>query len=233
MITAAQNNVLQCSLCSVKSCAIETLTTSEILNMEDRTYQANYQRGEMIRKQETPVDSLIYLRSGYIKEFLSHRNSADQVVQIIKPKSYIGLMGMCLESFSLYSYEAITETELCFIEKETFSKLISSNGNFAKQILIELSNESLKNHHRFLSLNKTQTFGKVAGLLLYLSDQVFEKESFELWLSRTELAQMIGTTRESVTRALSYFQEEEIIEYNKSMITIKEADRLSDISVKG
>lgn len=226
-------NQFACVSCTVGSCALETLKKHELEAMESRTCQANFQRGEIIRKQQTPVNDLIYLRSGYVKEFVKHESTADQVIQIINPKSYIGLMGICINTDSLYSYQAITDVELCFIDKDTFGNLITHNGNFAREILVTLSEESINNHHRFLSLNKTQLFGKVASLLLYLSEQVYKQGHYDLFLSRTELSQMIASTRESVTRALQWFHREGIIELNKNSIYIKDLKRLSDISKKG
>lgn len=226
---------IRCTSCSYSSCALEKLAIHELEKMETTTYQSSFSRGEMIRKQDTPYNSIIYLRKGYIKEYLYHDNSADQVIQIIKPMSYIGLMGVYsnANATSLYSYKAITDVELCFIDKPTFSDLVTGNGAFASEILYALSEESMKNHHRFLSLNKNQTYGKVAGLLLYLSENVFEDSKFEIWLSRTEMAQMIASTRESVTRALGWFQKENLINLNRNKISIIDSARLSRISEKG
>ncbi|MCF8225080.1 MAG: Crp/Fnr family transcriptional regulator [Bacteroidales bacterium] len=227
------NETISCSTCLVGSCALETLTRNELVNMEAHTYQTTFRRGEVLRKQETPVESLIYLRSGYIKEFISHENTSDQVVQIVKPRFYIGLLGLCTNSASLYSYQSVTDADVCFIDKGTFSKLIAGNGNFAREILVSLSRESIKNHKRFLSLNKTQSFGKVASLLMYLSEEVYESNSFELWLSRAELGQMIASTRESVTRALRYFHNEGIIRMLKNHISIQNQERLTEFAKRG
>lgn len=224
---------LNCTDCEFSSCALETLSMPELSNLESKTYQTSFSRGETIRKQNTPVNTLIYLRSGYIKEYIRHDFSDDQVIQIISPRAYIGLMGICTNTRSLYSYEAITNVEVCFIDKEMFSDLVSGNGRFAKEILIALSKETENNNQRFLKLNKSQTFGRVASLLLYLSEQVYRENEFELWLSRTEMAQMIASTRESVTRALRWFHHEKIIEMNRNHISIIDLERLTGISVKG
>ncbi len=224
---------LICSNCTVGSCAIYTLSQGELKNMETDTYQTRFRKGEILRKQDTPLDSLIYLRQGYVKEFVRHQHVADQVIQLIKPRSYIGLQMLCTNTSSVFSYQAITDVEVCFIEKETFSRLIRGNGNFAREILISLSHESMSNHKRFLSLNQTQTFGKVAGLLIYLSEEVYESFEFDLQLKRAELAQMVASTRESVTRALKWFHNEGIITLEKNRLVIEQKERLSEIAKRG
>ncbi len=225
--------LIACDICTVGSCAIYTLSSEELKRMESNKYQINFKKGELLRKQDTPMEFVIYLRSGYVKEFMKHDKLPDQVIQLIKPRSYIGLQGACTSSASIFSYQAITDAEVCFIEKSTFSNLIRGNGNFAREILIALSNETVSNHKRFLSLNQTQIFGKVAGLMIYLSEEVYENNVFELHLTRAELAQMVAVTRESVTRAMKWFHNEGIINMEKQLITIKDESRLYEIAKRG
>lgn len=227
------NSDKKCSNCTVGSCALYTLSKAEVLNMEDQTHQIKFYKGEILRKQDTPLDSIIYLRYGYVKEYMSHDSLSDQVIQLIKPRSYIGLQGLSNNTASVFSYQAITDVDVCFIEKSIFNSLVKGNGNFAREILISLSQEYLSNQKRFLSLNQTQIFGKVAGLLIYLSEEVYENSIFDIHLKRTELAQMVASTRESVTRTLKWFHNEGIILMDKNMIKIEDWKRLSEIAKRG
>jgi CRP-like cAMP-binding protein len=222
-----------CRECTVASCAIETLTEDELRAIQNERHKTSFKKGEIIQKQGAPLDSVIYLRKGYVKEYMCYDTVADQVVQLIKPRSYIGLQGLYTNTTSVFSYQATTDTEVCFIEKTIFSDIIRTNGNFAREILIALSQESIRNHKRFLSLNQTQSFGKVAGLIIYLAEEVYGKDTFELQLKRAELGQMIASTRESVTRALKWFQNEGIITLEKNRIKIDQMERLADIAKRG
>ena len=222
-----------CSNCTLGSCAISMLSDDELGEMERNASQAGFRKGEIIRQQDAPMDSVIYLRQGYVKEFIRHHSVADQVIQLIRPRSYIGLQMLYTNTVSAFAYQSITDVEVCFIEKNTFSGLIRRNGNFAGEILTSLSHESMSNHKRFLSLNQTQTFGKVAGLLVYLSEEVYENSEFELQLKRAELAQMVASTRESVTRALKWFHNEGIIFMHKNLLVIEQKDRLLEIAKRG
>ncbi len=224
---------VKCSSCTLGSCAIYTLSSNELEDMELNTCQAGYSKGEIITKQGTPLNSVIYLRSGFVKEFMWHESVADQVIQLIKPRSYIGLKGLYTNSSSVFSYQAITNVEVCFIEKEVFGRIVRGNGNFGQEILIALSKESISNHKRFLNLNQKQIFGKVAGLIIYLSEEVYESSLFELHLKRAELAHMIASTRESVTRALKWFHNEGIIQMKKNTVSIEQMERLSEIAKRG
>lgn len=222
-----------CVGCEVGSCALITLKSSELEHMGTKAYHAEFRQGEIIRKQETPLDSIIYVRSGFVKEYISYPNAPDQVIQIIKPRTYIGLQGIGNNPLSIFSYQSITRTEICFIERSVFRELIRGNGSFAEQLLISLGQESVNNHKRFLSLNQTQTFGKVAGLLLYFSEEIYNHNTFNLYLKRAELAQMVASTRESVTRVLRWMHNEGLISMDKNMISILDKPRLEELAKKG
>ncbi len=201
--------------------------------MEKHTNQTDMHSGDLLLRQETPFHSIIYLRFGYLKEFVINNNGPDQIVQMIKPRSYIGLQSLFSNKVSAFSYQAISDVELCYIEQDTFNILIRENGDFAREILISLSNEMLNNQKRILGLNQKQIFGKVADAVLYMSEQIYENKEFDLMMSRTEIAQMIASTRESVTKALLWFHQEGMIDMHKNRLKIIDVTRLRDISKKG
>lgn len=223
----------KCSNCTIGSCALPTLTKSQVKEMENHTLQTSFKKGEILRRQAAPLPNIIYLRKGYVKEFVSHENNPDQVIQLIKPQSYIGLQGLCTNTSSVFSYQAITNIEVCYIEKETFGSLIKENGLFAREILIALSHESLSNQKRFLGLNQKQIYGKVAGLILYLCEEVYESSEFNLHVNRIELSQMIACTRESVTKALIWFRKEKLISMEKNHIKILDKSRIEEMAIRG
>lgn len=225
--------LISCATCDKASCALLTLTKSEVSKMEEQTNNTSMNAGDLLLRQHTPFQSIIYLRDGYVKEFVINENSPDQIVQLIKPRSYIGLQSLFTDEVSAFSYKAITDIEVCYIQSDTFNSLIKENGDFAREILIAVSNETLNNQKRILGLNQKQIFGKVADIIIYLSQQVYETDKFDLHLSRSELSQMIASTRESVTRALLWFHQEGMIRMNKSKLEILNIKRLTEISKKG
>lgn len=222
-----------CINCNKASCALLTLTKNEVMKMEAHTNSTSMNTGDLLIRQQTPFHSIIYLREGYVKEFVINENSPDQIVQLIKPRSYIGLQSLFSDEVSAFSYKAISNIEVCYIQSGTFNSLIRGNGNFARKILFAVSNETLNNQKRILGLNQKQIFGKVADIIIYLSHQVYESDKFDLHLTRSELSQMIASTRESVTRALLWFQQEGMIRINKNKLEVLDIKRLTEISKKG
>jgi CRP/FNR family transcriptional regulator len=75
--------------------------------------------------------------------------------------------------------------------------------------------------------------GRLAEVLLYFADEIFNKDDFEMLLSRQELGEMTNMAKESAVRILKEFEESGIIQSNSSGIKILDKEKLNLISEKG
>jgi CRP-like cAMP-binding protein len=176
---------------------------------------------------------IVYLRNGLVMEYKKGENGREQILQIIKSRSYLGLHSLFGDQVNHYSYRALENIKVCYIDVEAFKKLVRNNGDFAYEILVSVSQESLNSHHRFLNINAKQTYGKVADALLYFSQVIFESNQIELPLTRDEFGSLVGITRESTTRALTKFQKEGFIQLSGQRIEILQPGQLEKISKTG
>ena len=116
---------------------------------------------------------------------------------------------------------------------KVFINLVRHNGEFAQQILISVSKDSLINFNRFINQSPKKIYGRVADAILYFANIIFEKNCFDLPFSRQEFADLIGLSRENTTRVLIKFKDEGIISINGKNITITNLQLLEEISLKG
>jgi CRP/FNR family transcriptional regulator len=86
---------------------------------------------------------------------------------------------------------------------------------------------------RLVNNVQQQLPGRLANTLLYFKNQVYQKKTFSLNLTKSELASLIGTSRESVTRQLKEFQEAGFIESENKFITILDEKKLEEVKNKG
>ncbi len=99
----------------------------------------------------------------------------------------------------------------CFLDMAIFRNFIYTNGEFAYQIIIELSKTQLQNMHSCINSIQRQTIGNVAQCILSFAKDIYGSNSFTLPISRQDLGEMAGTTRESASRILSELNNENII----------------------
>lgn len=221
-----------CEVCTDKSCAVQMLNSTELVLLSDNYHETTFQKGEIILSEGSSASYIVYLRRGLVKEF-SRGDMNEYILQIVKPKSYLGLHSIFTDKINHYSYMALTDVVVCYIQLPVFSQFIQENGKFSFEILSSVCNDSLQNYHRFIDQHQKKIFGKVADALLYFANVIFKSESFQLPLSRKEIANMIGTSRESVSKQICGFEADNILKVNGRSITILDIERLKQISKVG
>jgi CRP-like cAMP-binding protein len=224
---------VRCADCSDKSCATAVLNSHEMDAIFLNRHTAEVRRGTNILIEGSPTSHIIYLRSGLIKEYLQRPGKQDQIIQIILPHAYLGLTSLFGDKVNHYSYSALTDLRICYIDIEVFTGLVKSNGLFAYEILTSVGRDSLTSFHRFINMTNKHVYGRMADALVYFSKVIFSAPDFQIPLSRTEIADMIGTTRETTGRALSKFKGDGLIELHGKSIRILDMAKLETISRYG
>jgi len=223
----------KCHTCRDKSCATEKLGIEELDLINEHRYISDITKHTNILNSGSPISHIIYLRSGLVKEYVISKEGKEQILQIILPHTYLGLASLFGDRINHFSYSALTNLKVCYIETDVFTNMIKSNGNFAFEILSSVSRESLYNFHRFINQSNKKTFGRMADMLLYFSRVVFSSNKFQIPLTRQEIAEMIGTSRESTGRVLSKFKDDGIISLSGKKIKINDIRKLERISRLG
>lgn len=224
---------VNCLECTDKSCAVSVLNNNELEILSGNSSEIFLKRGELLYKEGSLSSNIIYLKSGLVKEFTTGINNKEQIIQIIKSHSYLGLSSMFGNKMSMYSYSVLDDAKICYIDSEVFKNLIQTNGKFSYEILVSVCRENINNYHRCLNKSIKQMYGRFADALIYFSSVIYESDEFELPVTQTELAALIGATRESITRMFTKFKNEKIIDVENRKVKILKPDLLQNISRKG
>ncbi len=222
----------KCKDCTEKSIASKCLNKREFEILETNSVEVNFKKGDVIFKQEALTLNVAYLKKGLVKLHIKGHNR-DKILRIVKAPSYLGIPTTFGDRINHFSATALEETSVCFIDAVHFKNFILSNGRFAYEIIVDICKNELTDYQRYLSHDYKQVPGRLAETILCLSDKIFENPTFNIPLNRSEIGDLIGTTRESVSRVLNEFNNEKIIEINASEIKIVNRKLLEDISEKG
>ena len=171
-----------------------------------------YKKGEVICKRGSLATHIIFLESGLAKIFLEDGVNT-LVLKILPEKNLIGLATVSDEINTFeYSVMAYVDSVIRQIEINVFKKLLKQNAAFAKEVIDIISANSVQIYSRFFCLTHKQSFGRLADIILCLSDRVFKSDAFELPLSRKDLAELSGLSAENVIRMLKKFREEGLVD---------------------
>jgi len=224
---------LKCSRCDDKSCASQVLNIQELATLSLNCCESSFVRNETIVKEGSFTSHIIYLRSGLVKEFSKDERGQEHILQIVKSHAYLGLPSLFGNRINQYSYTALTDVKVCFIEMNVYKQMILENGRFSYEILATICRESLNNYSRLVGKQQKQLGGKIADTLLYFSKSIFNSEKFYLPLNRNEIAYLIGASRESVTKQLNEFVDDGLIQLEGRKMELLDMAKLEKISKFG
>jgi CRP/FNR family transcriptional regulator, polysaccharide utilization system transcription regulator len=211
----------------------ELLTAEEKELIDTQTLLVHYKKGEMICKQGSFASNIMYLEKGLVKIYLEG-NPKDLILNITPEKNLLGLQALYEGNNTfLYSISTYTDSLVRIIDIQIFKKLLKLNALFAFRIINILNESTSQSYSRFFSLTQKQLHGRLADILLCLSRKIFNAESFELPLSRSDLSELTSMSTESVIRIMKDFKDDGIIDINNKSITLLDIPRLENISAKG
>ncbi len=221
-----------CSICLLKSEVVKDLDTSELNTLGKSCVEAVFKKGETIFKQNALSSNIIYLQTGLVKLMIEGPQRI-QILRLKKAPCYLGLPTTMGDKINNYSAVAIEPVSACFIDINVFKNLLRINPDFSYEIIIELCKNELKQFHRCVKLVQNEIYGRLAGNLLYFADEIYQSQEYKLPLSRSEIADMVCTSRETVSRILNSLAKDGIISISGKQIKILNKSLLEKISEKG
>jgi CRP-like cAMP-binding protein len=227
------NLINSCETCTRRWKNFEHLTKDQIVLVNENRYEATFKPGEIMLKQGSPTSNALFMANGMAKTYIEGINGKNFIMNIALPGRLIMGPGAYVNSRHTYSVAAITSVQACFISFEIFKQLVRINGAFAESLLEDISMKSLKSHIRMVNLAQKRMSGRLAEILLYFSDEVFNSDEYEMILSRQELGEMTSMAKECVVRILKELEESGVIYSDSSKIKILNREKLIQISEKG
>ncbi len=233
MYIDSNQEILSCRDCKVRHCAAAVLDVEELDLINTSRHETAFRKGDIIIHEGSPTSHIIYLKTGLVKEYVKGTQEKEQILQIVKNYSYLGLSSLFGDKINHYSYAALEDITVCYIDISVFHQLIKQNGSFGYEILVSVARDNLNNFNRFMRQSQKKTYGRVADAILYFSQVIYESKEFEVPFTRQELANLIGISRESATRVLTKFNEDGIVSLHDRHIHIANLPLLMQISENG
>lgn len=224
---------VKCQDCPAKSPMFNFLTEEELYRVNQTRLTVVFNKGETIRKQGTYLSHVLMINKGLAKLYLEGPDQRNSIIRIVQPTNFIGGPGIYLDNLHHFSVAALTETTVCFIDVQVFRELVDSNHQFAHEFMKDFSRNVLSVYKRMINLTQKQMPGRMADALLYLFDEIFNSTRIPMLLSRNDLAELSGMSKDSAVKTLRDFQQDGIIEINERELALLNADALNRISKLG
>lgn len=215
-----------------KSPAAQKLSDSELDAMHSNCARVQFKAGDTIIIQDALSTNVAYIKSGLVKIHIKGPIK-EKIMKIAKAPTYLCLPSTFGDKINHFSATALEPTSVCFIDITTFKNFIYQNGDFAYQIIQEMSKGELLNFHSLINNAQKQNIGRVADAILFFAKEIYNSSTFTIPISRQDLGDLLGITRESASRILTDFHNERIINIEGKKISILNELLLIQISEKG
>lgn len=210
----------------------DVLPDEKIEYLKSTLKKIHFKKGNLIFYEDAEPTGIYWISSGRVKVFKNGLDDKEYLFYIYSPGSLLGYHTIFDHTEYFKSAVALEDSELYFISKKDFDTLIDEFPELKEAFLRNMAHEYkvLVNYLMFMSQFEVRE--RLALSLLGLNRAYYNKESkrSEITLPREDLASLIGTSRESLSRLIKQFKDDGLIELQARTIMIKEPEKLFYIS---
>jgi CRP/FNR family transcriptional regulator len=222
-----------CSAFEFEKSWYELLTESEKSLIDENSVSIGFKKGETVCKLGAFASHIYFLEEGLVKVYLEEKNN-NLILTLSTQNNLLGLAAVYDGNNKMpYSISTYTDSKLRMIDIQIFRQLLKQNANFGYHIINLLNESTAQIYGRFYSLTQKQLHGRLADILLCLSNKIFKSKSFDLPLSRADLGDLTGMSTESVIRMMNEFKKDGLIDMECKKIELLDVARLERISEFG
>ncbi len=222
-----------CSVFDFEKSWYELLTDSEKTLLDNNSVSLSFKKGETVCKLGAFASHVYFLEEGLVKVYLEEKKN-NLILTLSTKNSLLGLASLYDGNNKFpYSIATYTNSTVRMIDIQIFRQLLKQNSDFAYRIINLLNESTAQIYGRFFSLTQKQLHGRLADILLCLSNRIFKSTSFNLPLSRADLGDLTGMSTESVIRMMRDFKDDGLINMDCKKIELLDIGRLERISEFG
>lgn len=214
--------------------SFSNLSDERLEALEKIEHTTNFPAGAIIFMEGQPARGVYVVRQGRVKLLTTNSEGRTLILKIAKPGEALGLNSVITGKPYDVTAEILQPTELAFIPRADFLNFIIKNGDACLHFAGLLSRDCREAYDvaRSIGLSQSVTERLAKFLLDWVSNgPVTTKDALRATLALTheEIAQLIGASRETVTRTLSEFKRQRTIELHGSTLILKNRPALESL----
>lgn len=212
------------------------LETGQLEQLAALVIRKNYVRDEtIILEDDDSVQALFLIASGEVKVYVSGSDGRETILSLLSKGDFFGEMSLIDGEPRSASVKAVTDADLLILRREHFIKQVQKTPELAMGLLVEMSKRIRKANRQISSLAMLTVYGRVAATILNLMQErgvrVHAEGGNMVTVIRNrptqqQLAEMSGTTRETVSRVLSSLAKKGTISLVGKDLVIHEVEEL-------
>jgi CRP/FNR family cyclic AMP-dependent transcriptional regulator len=196
----------------------------------ERAVERSYRRGQLIVHQGDLGDSLFVVTEGLVKVFVTSEEGDEMVLVTLRPPDTFGELALIDGGARSASAEALEHTSVLALTRPVLLELMHDHPEMSEALLRSLGTLVRRLTEQASDLVFLDLHGRVAKLLLAMAHERGEARGAELVLdlhmTQSDLARMVGGSRQSVNQILRAFERRGYLEFHGRQVVVKEPDLL-------
>ncbi|MGY6123530.1 fumarate/nitrate reduction transcriptional regulator Fnr (plasmid) [Paraburkholderia strydomiana] len=229
--SAPRKDALRCTTCSMRSiCMPQGLTAEELQRIESLVCPSRtIKQGETIFRANDSFQSIYAVRAGSFKTVVMHRDGREQVTGFHLAGDSLGLDGVC-SGYHSCDAVALEDSKVCIIPFHLLEAMCREVKVVQQHVHRMMGGEIVRESSQMMLLGTMSAEQRVATFLLSLSDRLrkrgYSPAEFHLRMTREEIGSYLGIKLETVSRMLSKFQRDRLLDARGKDIRILDHEAL-------
>lgn len=206
------------------------LSDENLEHLAERVVERSYDKGQTIFHQGELGDSVFVVAKGLVKVMINSADGEEMVLTTVGPPDIFGELAVLDGGPRSAAAEALQETNVLVIDRQTLAELIAERPDLEQALVRSLGKVVRRTTEHVSDLAFLHLPERVAKVLLVLADQRGSQEGedrvIDIQLTQTDLAGMVGGSRQRVNLILRSFKERGYLEFDGRRIVIKRPDLL-------
>lgn len=223
----------RCENCLVRQLnALKSLNKDQLKRISDSKISKSIKKGDAIFEEGEKLNGVFCVRNGVSKLSKMSDNGKDTIIKIATRGEILGQRSVITEEKTNLSAVAVNDMEVCYIPKVHLLDGITDNPKFVKAILLQMAKNLNSADNVTVNIAQKTVKQRLAEVILHL-DKNFgvDAEGFIVMiLTREEIANILGTAKETFIRTLTNFKKQGWILTDGKRIKIKDYKALSRLA---
>jgi CRP-like cAMP-binding protein len=195
----------------------------------------NYKKNDVILMEEESGTALFVIVTGKVKVARCSNDGREVILTILSDSDFFGEMAILDGLTRSATVTAIEETELFLLQRNDFMNLLHEHPEISVALLQELTKRLRAADMKIKALSLKDAEGKVATVLLQLADDIGKIKQGKVEIDKLplqqDLANMAGTSRETISRTLHSFAKKGLVELEGSKLKILDYEKFKGMFI--
>jgi CRP-like cAMP-binding protein len=225
---AACGNSSRGFFCSIAGAHLERIGRGKIVH--------RYQRGDIVFREGEPASAIHCIQQGTVKVYKLGRDGEEVVIRLLGPGDIMGYRPLLANDTFAANASVLEDTTVCTVTRKLLMAALRESPELASRMMEKLAAELRVSEDQMVRRVVETVPQRTARFLLWLHDAHANGHNhvrFESLLRREDMAMVIGTTPETLSRTLHDLERRNVVGLERRAIQIRELEKLQHLAAHG